>query len=164
MGRQRKDQVDPELAELDQDSHERALAPLSPPDLSESRASWLKRRPVDFRKYTHQIWLAGLGAFSRAENERSGLFDSLVKVGEELESRTTELAESTVDTITDRVQETYDRVERTLDDRVNSTASRLGLVSQRDWTEMLSQLEAQQRQLDRIESMLKQLCQYQSNE
>ncbi len=26
----------------------------------------------DIRKYTHQIWLAGLGAFARAEEEGSG--------------------------------------------------------------------------------------------
>jgi hypothetical protein len=31
---------------------------------------------LDFRKYTKQIWLAGLGAFSRAEEEGNKLFDS----------------------------------------------------------------------------------------
>lgn len=29
----------------------------------------------DLRKYTHQIWLAGLGAFARAEEEGSKLFE-----------------------------------------------------------------------------------------
>ena len=35
----------------------------------------------DIRKYTHQIWLAGLGAFARAEEEGSGFFDALVEAG-----------------------------------------------------------------------------------
>lgn len=40
-----------------------------------------RKSALDFRKYTKQIWLAGLGAFSRAEEEGNKLFDSLVKVG-----------------------------------------------------------------------------------
>ena len=54
-----------------------------------------KNLPFDFKKYTQQIWLAGLGAFSRAEEENK-LFDSLVKVGEELESKTVDFADNTV--------------------------------------------------------------------
>lgn len=46
---------------------------------------------LDFRKYTKQIWLAGLGAFSKAEEEGSRLFDSLVQMGSELEAKTKEL-------------------------------------------------------------------------
>ncbi|MEL0028223.1 MAG: phasin family protein, partial [Perlucidibaca sp.] len=49
----------------------------------------LKIAPAkDLRKYTQQIWLAGLGAFSRAEEEGGKLFDNLVKIGEELEHKT----------------------------------------------------------------------------
>ena len=32
----------------------------------------------------HQIWLAGLGAFSRAQQEGTKLFETLVKQGEQL--------------------------------------------------------------------------------
>ena len=46
---------------------------------------------LDFRKYTKQIWLAGLGAFSKAEEEGGRLFDSLVQMGSELEAKTKEL-------------------------------------------------------------------------
>ena len=35
-----------------------------------------RKSVLDFRKYTKQIWLAGLGAFSRAEEEGNKLFDS----------------------------------------------------------------------------------------
>ena len=55
-----------------------------------------RKSALDFRKYTKQIWLAGLGAFSRAEEEGNKMFDSLVKVGEELESRTVEITDQTV--------------------------------------------------------------------
>lgn len=49
------------------------------------------QKRLDFKKYTKQIWLAGLGAFSKAEGEGSRLFDSLVKSGAELEAKTNQL-------------------------------------------------------------------------
>ncbi len=64
-----------------------------------------RKSALDFRKYTKQIWLAGLGAFSRAEEEGNKLFDSLVKVGEELESKTGDLADNTVGKVTEKAKE-----------------------------------------------------------
>jgi poly(hydroxyalkanoate) granule-associated protein len=49
--------------------------------------------------------LAGLGAFSRAEEEGNKLFDSLVKVGEELEAKTLDFADQTVTKVTDKALE-----------------------------------------------------------
>ena len=44
---------------------------------------------------SHKIWLAGLGAFSRAQREGAKVFESLVKQGEELQSRTKQAATET---------------------------------------------------------------------
>ncbi|MEY4516815.1 MAG: hypothetical protein RL180_1161 [Pseudomonadota bacterium] len=121
-------------------------------DVSESadRGQSRRKAALDFRKYTQQIWLAGLGAFSRAEEEGSRLFDSLVKVGEELESKTTDLADSTVgaveevrEKVTERVTDTRTRVERALDERVSQTVARIGLASHREviqLSEVIAQL------------------------
>ena len=43
-----------------------------------------------------QIWLAGLGAFSKAQNEGKKVFDTLVKQGEQIEQRTRNVAEATI--------------------------------------------------------------------
>ena len=95
-----------------------------------------RRSVLDFRKYTKQIWLAGLGAFSRAEEEGNKLFDSLVKVGEELESKTTDLAEHTVERVAVKTKEqeidTKDKIERILDQSVHLSLSRVGLVTPKD--------------------------------
>lgn len=114
----------------------------------------------DLRKYTQQIWLAGLGAFSRAEEEGGKLFDNLVKVGEELENKTREIADSTAEELKDRVLEkatdTRDKVERVLDDQLANTLSRLGIASQKD-VEHLSQRIDQLTQV--IEGLVGQLAQ-----
>ena len=98
-----------------------------------------KRSSLDFRKYTKQIWLAGLGAFSRAEEEGNKLFDSLVKVGEELESKTTEVADQTIGRVGDvtekaieRVTDTKDKVEKAIDQSVHHSLNRIGIVTPKD--------------------------------
>jgi poly(hydroxyalkanoate) granule-associated protein len=91
---------------------------------------------LDFRKYTKQIWLAGLGAFSRAEEEGNKLFDSLVKVGEELESKTSEIADQTVEKVSEKAKEsvvdTKDKVEKLIDHSVHHSLNRIGLVTAKD--------------------------------
>lgn len=95
-----------------------------------------RKSVLDFRKYTKQIWLAGLGAFSRAEEEGNKLFDNLVKVGEELESKTTEIADQTVEKVSikakEQVIDTKDKVEKILDQGVNHSIHKLGFASMKD--------------------------------
>ena len=103
---------------------------------------------LDFRKYTQQIWLAGLGAFSRAEEEGTRLFDSLVQVGEELESKTSGLVDSTSDAVeevrekvTERVTGTRHKVEKVLDESINQGISLLGIASHREISELTALIQ-----------------------
>lgn len=95
-----------------------------------------RKSTLDFRKYTKQIWLAGLGAFSRAEEEGNKMFDSLVKVGEELESRTVELTDQTVTKVAEKTKEsvtdTKDKVEKLLDHGVSTSLNKIGLATVKD--------------------------------
>ena len=110
-------------------SNEKMLKP-------KSKSASERKSVLDFRKYTKQIWLAGLGAFSRAEEEGNKLFDSLVKVGEELEFKTTEIADQTVEKVSEKAKEsvidTKDKVERLIDHSVNHSLNRIGLVTAKD--------------------------------
>lgn len=94
----------------------------------------------DIRKYTHQIWLAGLGAFARAEEEGSGFFDALVEAGREVERHTKDKTESRVEEIKERVRhhtgETMEKMEQAFDDRLNKALSRLGLPNKREVEEL----------------------------
>lgn len=90
----------------------------------------------DLRKYTHQIWLAGLGAFARAEEEGSKLFDTLVDIGRDLESKTRDISENRVEEIKERVRsrtgETMGKMEKAFDDRLNKALSKLGIPNKRE--------------------------------
>ena len=105
----------------------------TPANKPASRSS--RKSALDFRKYTKQIWLAGLGAFSRAEEEGNKLFDSLVKVGEELESKTSDVGEvvaKSPEKARVSVNETKDRVEKLIDHSVQHSLNRIGLATSRD--------------------------------
>jgi len=106
------------------------------PVKSKSKSASERRSMLDFRKYTKQIWLAGLGAFSRAEEEGNKLFDSLVKVGEELESKTVDIADQTVEKVSEKAREsvtdTKDKVEKLIDNSVHHSLNRIGLVTLKD--------------------------------
>lgn len=108
----------------------------------------------DLRKYTHQIWLAGLGAFARAEEEGSKFFDNLVDTGKEVESRTRDKSESRVEEIKERVRnrtgETMDRMEKAFDERLNKALSRLGIPNKRE-------VEALQQRVQELTAALDQM-------
>ena len=111
----------------------------------------------DLRKYTQQIWLAGLGAFSRAEEEGGKLFDNLVKIGEELEHKTKEITDTTANDLKEKVIEkasdTREKVERAIDERLSGTLTRLGIPSQKE----IEGLNERMEQLTRvIEQLAKQ--------
>lgn len=109
----------------------------------------------DLRQYTQEIWLAGLGAFSRAEEEGGKLFDNLVKIGEELEHKTKELTDSAAHELKDRVLEkatdTREKVERAIDERLSSTLTRLGIPSQKD-------IEGLSQRMDQLTRVIEQLA------
>lgn len=127
------------------------------PNKKKVKANIERKSVLDFRKYTQQIWLAGLGAFSRAEEEGNKLFDSLVKVGEELELKTTEIADQAVEKVAlkakEQVIDTKDKVDRMLDQSVNHSINKLGFATTKD----VQQLERLILQLqDKVDQLIEE--------
>lgn len=99
-----------------------------------------------------QLWLAGLGAFSKAEQEGSLLFRCLVKEGEKIETRTKGVAEDKVGKIRDRMEDTLEEVkgratdtwdgwEQLLEDRVARILGRIGVPTQEEVQELSRRIE-----------------------
>lgn len=95
-----------------------------------------------------QIWLAGLGAFAKAEEEGSKLFEALVMEGEKVESQTRKVAENTMDGVKGRVEkvkgkatDTWDGLEQVFEDRVARVLNRLGVPTNDDVQELTKRVE-----------------------
>jgi len=91
----------------------------------------------------HQIWLAGLGAFARAQQEGTKMFEALVKQGEHFQDKTkkvaTETAAAARGAATAKAKEmqqmaggTWDKLEQVFEDRVARALSKLGVYTQND--------------------------------
>ena len=109
-----------------------------------------------------QVWLAGLGALSRAQAEGSKLFDTLVKEGQNTEARSREQSrngeslrdtvENTLGQARDRAADTWDKVEKSFEDRVHAVLRRMDIPSRTDIEALNDRLDALNRRLTRTES------------
>lgn len=90
-----------------------------------------------------QIWLAGVGAFGRAQQEGTKLFEGLVKEGLNLEQSARKFAggqaevvrdvvESKVGQARERAADTWDRLEKVFEDRVHKALVKLGVPARDD--------------------------------
>lgn len=79
-----------------------------------------------------QIWLAGLGAFSKAQEEGGKVFESLVKEGEIIQARTRKMTDEKIAVVTGKAAGTWDRLEQVFEDRVARALGSLGVPSKKD--------------------------------
>ena len=108
-----------------------------------------------------QIWLAGLGAYTKAEEDTGKFFERLVQEGEDLENRTRGAVNRQVKAVEDRVGEvrdratgTWDRLESVFDERVSRALDRLGIPTPGRVRELEHQVSALQEEVERLRNKL----------
>jgi len=90
-----------------------------------------------------QIWLAGLGAFAKVQEEGGKVFDTLVKEGLAIQRKTQAVAEETLSEATSRLASVatginskasgqWDKLEGIFEDRVSKALNKLGIPSAQD--------------------------------
>lgn len=104
------------------------------------------------RDSAQQIWLAGLGAFAKAQAEGSKVFDALVKEGQTIHGRTRKVAESKVAEMTttlgkmatkatNQASGSWDKLEQVFEDRVARALNRIGVPTNKDINNLASRVE-----------------------
>lgn len=100
-----------------------------------------------------QIWLAGLGAFSKAQEEGGKVFEALVKEGLTIQRKTQSVAEEKIAEATSRMttmasdigskaQGQWDKLENIFEERVAKALGKLGVPSARDIEALNARIEA----------------------
>ena len=104
-----------------------------------------------------QIWLAGLGAYTKAEEDTGRFFERLVQEGEQLENKTRGVVEKQIKSVEDRVEGvreratgTWDRLEHMFDERVSGALRRLGIHRREEIESMERRIEALESELARL--------------
>ena len=91
----------------------------------------------------HQIWLAGLGAFAKAQGEGGKVFDTLIKEGANLQRKTQAVAEERLGDVAGKMSAMagevgskanaqWDKLETIFEERTARALGRLGVPSDKD--------------------------------
>jgi len=105
-----------------------------------------------------QIWLAGLGAFSKAQEEGGKVFEALVKEGVTLQRKTQAAAEEKIGDVTSKMStmagdvtakagQQWDKLESIFEERTAKAMSKLGVPTKKDLEELSKRVEELSAQL-----------------
>ena len=99
-----------------------------------------------------QIWLAGLGAFSKAQEEGGRVFEALVKEGVTLQRKTQAAAEEKIGDVTSKMSsmagdvtakagQQWDKLESIFEERTAKAMGKLGVPTKKDMEELSKRVD-----------------------
>jgi poly(hydroxyalkanoate) granule-associated protein len=99
-----------------------------------------------------QIWLAGMGAFSKAQAEGGKVFETLMKEGLSLQKKTQGLAEDRISAVTSKMTAVadgvsgkagaqWDKLESIFEERVAKALNKLGVPSRKDIDALIKRID-----------------------
>jgi poly(hydroxyalkanoate) granule-associated protein len=108
-----------------------------------------------------QIWLAGLGAFSKAQEEGTKVFDTLVKEGLSIQRKTQAAAEEKLSEATNRMANMatdisskasgqWDKLESIFEQRVSRALNKLGVPSAKDVDALIARIDELNRNVAKL--------------
>ena len=116
----------------------------SPPEFDPQQMS---QRMKDSAQH---IWLAGLGAFAKAQEEGTKVFENLVKEGSHLQ-QTTQQAQAKMTEAAEKVGQMasgqMDKLESIFEERVAKALKSMGLPSAQDVADLKARVEQLEKQL-----------------
>ncbi len=116
-----------------------------------------KKKPIkEAVDSAQQLWNAGLGAITKAQEESNRVLENLVKEGHDMQERTVKFADQKVGEVTGKVSklagsvsskatQQWDKLEQVFEERVARALGRLGVPTNKDvqqLSERIDQLSA----------------------
>lgn len=113
------------------------------------------------KESAQQIWLAGLGAFAKAQEEGGKVFEALVKEGTSIQRKTQAAAEEKISEATNRMATMatdisskasgqWDKLENIFEERVSKALNKLGVPSAKDIDVLIARIEELNRNVARL--------------
>jgi poly(hydroxyalkanoate) granule-associated protein len=104
------------------------------------------------RESAQQIWLAGMGAFAKAQAEGKQRFEALIQEGMSLQKKTHAVAEERINEVASRMTsmaddaaaragKQWDRLETIFEERTARAMKKLGVPSAKDFAELKARIE-----------------------
>ena len=114
----------------------------------------------DIKRNSNKIWLAGLGAYAMIEESGQDHFEALVSKGQEFEKANQSKqedpqADSALDELKVKANQTMDRIERAFDMRVSSALGRLGISRKSDLDNLNQKIDQLTAALEKVNATTK---------
>jgi poly(hydroxyalkanoate) granule-associated protein len=104
------------------------------------------------KESAQQIWLAGMGAFSKAQEGRAKVFEALIKEGASLQRKTQSAAEERIGEVTDRMSamagdvtakagQHWDKLESIFEQRTAKAMNKLGVPTAKDVDALIKRVD-----------------------
>jgi poly(hydroxyalkanoate) granule-associated protein len=104
------------------------------------------------KESAEQIWLAGMGAFSKMQGEGGKAFEQLMKQGQALQRKTQGLAEDRISTVTSKMTAVaggvgekagaqWDKLESIFEARVEKALNKMGVPSKKDIDVLIKRID-----------------------
>jgi poly(hydroxyalkanoate) granule-associated protein len=108
-----------------------------------------------------QIWLAGMGAFAKAQEEGGKVFEALVKEGMTLQKKTQGIAEDKIGEVTGKMSamagsvtakagQNWDKLEAIFEQRTAKAMSKLGVPTAKDVDALVKRVDALAAQVSKL--------------
>ena len=113
------------------------------------------------RESAQQIWLAGMGAFSKAQAEGGKVFEALVKEGVSLQRKTQSAAEEKISEVTSKMTgmagdvtakagQHWDKLESIFEERTAKALNKLGVPSAKDVDALVKRIDELSAQIAKL--------------
>lgn len=116
------------------------------------------------RESAKEIWLAGLGAFAKAQAEGTKVFENLVNEGAAIQRKSQATAEEKLSDVGARMSDMsakasqqWDKLESIFEDRTARALSRLGVPNAKEVKALQARIDALTTQVARLEKSVKPL-------
>ena len=104
------------------------------------------------KESAQQIWLAGMGAFSKAQAEGGKVFEALIKEGMNLQKKTQGIAEERISAVTGKMTAMadgmsgkagaqWDKLETIFEERVAKALNKMGVPSKKDIEALIKRID-----------------------
>lgn len=113
------------------------------------------------KESAQQIWLAGLGAFSKAQEEGGKVFEALVREGTALQKKTQAVAEEKIGEMTSRMTsmagdvsakagQQWDKLEAIFEERTSKALKKLGVPASAEIQALVARIDALEAQVAKL--------------
>jgi len=99
---------------------------------------------------TREIWLAGLGAYGKAQEQGAKVFESLVTTGAQVEARAIKVAGERIEQVVADTTKRWNDLQSAVEARAKRSVAKLNLAGSSDIDALVARIDAVKAQVDAL--------------